>query len=201
MPTISSRLKDILVDLRTRAKLTARVLSHSGIDRLTELHNSDWLAAYLSSVSSNFQTYVYVDINGLKRENDLHGHTAGNQLLKNFSRSLDLLARQHNFKAVRLFFGDEFLLVSMYPTKGWQTALEEFKFEANGNCRFAYGIGASQETAEENMRTDKNNYYDRHPELDRRTDTDRREKREQEKKLVHNTAEIYTLAGQRVKVS
>lgn len=198
MPNISLWLKDVIVDFKTRAKLTARVLSHSGIDRLTELHNSDWLAAYLSSVTSNFQTYVYVDINGLKRENDIHGHTAGNRLLKSFSRSLDIIAKQYNFKAIRLFFGDEFLLVSMYPTKGWEIALEEFKVEENGNCRFAYGVGFSQEVAEEAMRVDKDKYYDKHPELDRRTDTDRREKKEQEKKLVLNTAEIYTLAGQKV---
>lgn len=200
--TISQRVKDLLVDFKTRAKLTARVLSHEGLDRLTGLRNSDWLDAYLSSVSSNYETYVYIDINGLKRENDLHGHTAGNRLLKSFSRGLDLLAKRHNFKAVRLFFGDEFLLVSMYPTKGWETALEEFKIEANGNCRFSYGIGTSQEIAEENMRTDKNLYYDVHPELDRRTDSDRRERKELQEKAARISANhIYTLAGQKIKVS
>lgn len=199
---ISQLVKDLVVDFKTRAKLTARVLSHSGLDRLTGLRNSDWLEAYLSSISSNFETYVYVDINGLKRENDLHGHTAGNRLLKNFSKGLDLIAKKYGFKAVRLFFGDEFLLVSMYPIKGWQAALEEFKLETNGNCRFSYGIGASQEVAEEAMRTDKNRYYDLHPELDRRTDSDRRERKEQEALLTNRTAgNVYSLAGQKIKVS
>jgi len=203
--TISQLVKDIVVDFKTRAKLTARVLAHSGLDRLTGLRNSDWLEAYLSSISSNFETYVYVDINGLKRENDLHGHTAGNRLLKNFSRSLDIIAKQYNFKAVRLFFGDEFLLVAMYPVKGWQAAIEEFKLEPSGNCRFSFGIGASQEIAEENMRNDKNLYYDAHPELDRRTDSDRRERKEQQeqqaKKLALNTGNLYDLAVRRIKVS
>jgi len=200
--TISSLFKDIVIDLKTRVKLTMRVLSHEGIDHLTGLHNSDWLEAYLSSISSNFEMYVYVDINGLKRENDLHGHTAGNRLLKNFSKGLDLLAKKYSFKSVRLFFGDEFLLVAMYPIKGWQAALEEFKLEATGNARFSYGIGASQEVAEEAMRTDKNLYYDKHPELDRRTDSDRRERKEQEALLSNRAADnVYNLAGQKIKVS
>lgn len=101
-----------------------------------------------------------------------------------------------------MFSVDEFLLVTIYPTKGWQAVLEELKVEGNEDCRFAYGVGSSQEIAEENMREDKNNYYDLRPELDRRTDSDRRKRKElQERKLVLNTDKIYTLSGQRVKVS
>lgn len=145
---------------------------------------------------------MYININGLKRKNNLRGHTAGNRPLKSFSRSLDIFTKRYGFKAVRLFSVDEFLLVTIYPTKGWQAVLEELKVEGNEDCRFAYGVGSSQEIAEENMREDKNNYYDLRPELDRRTDSDRRKRKElQERKLVLNTDKIYTLSGQRVKVS
>lgn len=78
-------------------------------DELTGIGNRAALSLFLETLSHEKSLgLVYADVNGLKEENDRHGHDSGDQLLKKTAAILtNAFVNQHVFR----IGGDEFLIV------------------------------------------------------------------------------------------
>lgn len=85
----------------------------SSTDALTRIGNRYAFHNYVKELAPG-QTLVFLfgDINGLKRENDLHGHEAGDHLIIKASR---ILVREKGPGQVFRMGGDEFLLIAPCP--------------------------------------------------------------------------------------
>lgn len=78
-------------------------------DELTGIGNRTALSLYLQTLSHHQSIgIVYADLNGLKEENDSHGHDAGDTLLK---KTAEILTQSFPEGAVFRIGGDEFLVV------------------------------------------------------------------------------------------
>jgi diguanylate cyclase (GGDEF)-like protein len=115
----------------------------------------------------------FVDVNGLKVVNDTKGHIAGDELLKDVSKTLVEIFRGHEIYRVG---GDEFLVITP------ETSAEDFgkleadlrsKAEREGHSHYAVGschssevsdIRTAMQTADGRMYANKKDYYGRHPE-------------------------------------
>ena len=92
---------------RTRLNLAEK---QGSTDALTGLGNRTALSLHLNSLShAESIGIVYADLNGLKEENDRHGHNAGDELLKKAAR---MMAETFGNENVFRIGGDEFLTVS-----------------------------------------------------------------------------------------
>jgi diguanylate cyclase (GGDEF)-like protein len=98
---------------RRRAERDARILA--GIDRLTGLGNYrkliDTLELEIKRAERTRRTFVVVllDLDGLKRINDFHGHTIGNRALCRLANILQIHCR--GIDTAARYGGDEFALV------------------------------------------------------------------------------------------
>jgi diguanylate cyclase (GGDEF)-like protein len=101
------------VSERRRTEREARILA--GVDRLTGLGNYrkliDTLELEIKRAQRTKRTFVVIlmDLDGLKRINDIHGHQVGNQALCRLANVLKLHSRGIDTPA--RFGGDEFALV------------------------------------------------------------------------------------------
>ncbi|WP_426448385.1 diguanylate cyclase domain-containing protein [Paenibacillus sp. S-38] len=77
-------------------------------DALTGLYNRQYLFKYFTDLS-NHGSIFFVDLDGFKKVNDVHGHDVGDFVLKEVSLRVDKYMATHNGFAVRLG-GDEFIL-------------------------------------------------------------------------------------------
>lgn len=124
-------------------------------DYLTGLYNRRACFIFLNKYINLSQrnktplSVVFIDVDGLKETNDLHGHDSGDRLIKSFAetakqnlRSSDIFAR---------IGGDEFLLIlSGCNTKDAKILVEkikqlcDIKIKENGiKIEFSYGIAES----------------------------------------------------------
>lgn len=84
-------------------------------DKLTGLANRAALDEYFSRAvararrSNEIIAVVYADLDGFKPVNDAHGHAAGDEVLKEVARRLQLAVRGHD--VVARLGGDEFVIV------------------------------------------------------------------------------------------
>lgn len=94
--------------LRNRDKQSS--LEHFSLtDALTGMGNRYALQKYLGTIPDGTPlTFVYGDINNLKKENDTHGHEAGDHLIQ---KAAEILAGHRNGGQVFRMGGDEFLLI------------------------------------------------------------------------------------------
>lgn len=98
---------------RTRSRLEAAERL-AGLDPLTELPNRrglhDRLSAMLAEAGPRERkvALLFVDVDGLKRVNDVHGHEAGDVLLQAFAERLRATVRKSD--VVARISGDEFVL-------------------------------------------------------------------------------------------
>ncbi|WP_419961758.1 diguanylate cyclase domain-containing protein [Psychrobacillus sp. BM2] len=79
-------------------------------DSLTELYNRHYLSKYFEDHSKTGGVIFFLDLDGFKKVNDIHGHDTGDLVLKEVALRLQTFVNEHNDAfAVRLG-GDEFLI-------------------------------------------------------------------------------------------
>ena len=120
-------------------------------DRLTGLYNLRHLERQLAQVSAVHERYghpfslLLLDVDGLKRVNDAHGHAAGDRLLKQVAAALERSLRSVDV-AVRLG-GDEFCVLAVDQTAelarvlALRVAEEVARLEAPDGMRPSVSIG------------------------------------------------------------
>jgi len=111
-------------------------------DPLTTLYNRRYLEEFLTSQLFLAQreniplTILIMDLDHFKRVNDVHGHDAGDFVLKEFSRLLLKFVRRSDL-ATR-FGGEEFVVVLFADKEGGKRRAEEIR-EAVSHLNIKYG--------------------------------------------------------------
>ena len=132
--------------------LRERVIYHSRHDYLTKLYNRSYFDQMIEQQLTMLNRAIVLcvmDLDGLKVVNDVHGHLAGDQLIKVFSRELRGVLKPDEFAG--RYGGDEFMVCFMEESiesaaerlKALERILEENAFEYNGEMlypRFSYGF-------------------------------------------------------------
>ncbi|MFV7785071.1 MULTISPECIES: sensor domain-containing diguanylate cyclase [Shewanella] len=96
-------------------RLFAQLTFDARHDALTGLYNRSAILEYLSKSISNIRrrksslAVSFIDVNDLKKTNDLYGHEAGDMLLKGVAKVINMSIRESDFAA--RIGGDEFLIV------------------------------------------------------------------------------------------
>jgi diguanylate cyclase (GGDEF)-like protein len=103
-----SQLRAEVATYRTQLAQSER---REAVDSLTGLANRREIDALIEERISWRQTFclAILDLNGFKRINDVHGHVAGDDLLKQFAS--ELKARVRDTDTVGRWGGDEFVVV------------------------------------------------------------------------------------------
>ncbi|WEJ63179.1 putative bifunctional diguanylate cyclase/phosphodiesterase [Thiomicrorhabdus lithotrophica] len=105
----------------TERKLSAQKLERLGFyDPLTDLPNRRYLNEYMSKlIAKNEQrdanekfAVFFVDLNRFKYVNDAHGHSVGDQLLKEVARRFKSSCLESKQAMITRFGGDEFVFVT-----------------------------------------------------------------------------------------
>lgn len=161
-----------------------RILSSQ--DLLTGVMNRNEMNSYVERLSCGEEGagrpagVIFADLNGLKYVNDLEGHPAGDELLRNAARSLlEVFDRDTIFRAG----GDEFTMIILDVK---ETDLEEKADELRrvmgryDKVSFAIGCHAVPDArdvrtalriADERMYVDKEKFYQSDPEIMRKKNT------------------------------
>ena len=141
----------------------------SSIDVLTGLYNRNKMNSYMNEISESNDSIclLFLDINGLKKVNDIEGHNAGDNLIKRAATTLKSV-----FKKCYIFRagGDEFVVILKHVTeKQIPKYIEDLKEKSkNNNVSFAYGYSFTNDPkeiekilkdADSNMYDNKRAYY------------------------------------------
>ena len=108
--TLLSSIQYFLTDSLKAKERKARLQYMSYRDMLTTLYNRNRYIQVLEGMRAKtvIKTGVaYIDINGLKRVNDLYGHEAGDRLIINTARSMLAILPENAYRVG----GDEFVLI------------------------------------------------------------------------------------------
>lgn len=108
--TLLSSIQYFLTDSLKAKERKARLQYMSYRDMLTTLYNRNRYIQVLEGMQAKtvVKTGVaYIDINGLKRVNDLYGHEAGDRLIINTARSMLAILPENAYRVG----GDEFVLI------------------------------------------------------------------------------------------
>ena len=184
----TSQIKEIM-ELTTFI-LTAEISNHLMVKKMKVMSSTDLLTGVLnrnamnnrisdndsgaSVISMPFGVF-FVDVNGLKVVNDTQGHIAGDELLKDVSKTLcEIFSDQEIYRVG----GDEFLVMAIGITQDEFKELEE-ELQANAerpdHAKYAYGsyycgdskeIRKAMQIADSKMYENKEAFYKRHPELE-----------------------------------
>jgi diguanylate cyclase (GGDEF)-like protein len=123
-------------------------------DELTGLHNRRgfYRLAHRALAGKRRFLLVYIDVDGLKRVNDQHGHAAGDTMLRGIASALRKSFRQSD--VVARIGGDEFCVLVPDPIDDvaiLRTAIgkriDELKDDASGHLRFSASIGVIEAPA------------------------------------------------------
>ena len=159
-------------------------LEHMGYtDMLTGVQNRNAMNNRVTDIISGTEELnipygvIFADLNGLKEENDTHGHSAGDIMLKKAAILLQEIFEDNDIYRAG---GDEFMVIIKGCTKeAFEEKTKALKHRTNmpGQVSFAVGsyyvtsgcdIRDAMRYADENMYKDKSNYYDEHPEKKKR---------------------------------
>ncbi|MBR6924155.1 MAG: GGDEF domain-containing protein, partial [Oscillospiraceae bacterium] len=122
-------------------------------------------------------SFVFADLNGLKKVNDTGGHTAGDSYIK---RSAGLLKQAFPDSEIYRAGGDEFMVINYTLSKDeLMSRIDELRKlqENTDDVSFALGyyynegktnIRTAMSSADMDMYRDKQNYYERYPERKRK---------------------------------
>lgn len=113
-------------------------------DSLTGLYNREFLFAFFKEYSKLGGTLFFLDLDGFKKVNDLHGHNAGDQILKSVAlRIQKFIKDEENVFAVRLG-GDEFIINFPLISSKIETAKQADKLlECLNTWDYEYQLSAS----------------------------------------------------------
>lgn len=171
--------------------LASEISSYQMFDRFRILSTVDLLTGVLNRNEMNNRVMqlslddrpgrknigiVFADLNGLKRMNDAHGHSAGDKLIRDAAKILkEIFPSNEIYRAG----GDEFMIlmrdVKLSQLENYVRQIKE-KADATENVSFAVGVCVEEDsqnvydamkTADVNMYEDKNLYYQKYPELKR----------------------------------
>ena len=79
-------------------------------DSLTELYNRHYLSKFFDNDSYNGGALFFLDLDGFKKVNDVHGHDTGDLVLKEVARRLQNFVKAHKDAFVVRLGGDEFVV-------------------------------------------------------------------------------------------
>ena len=145
-------IQALVQDVSTRVEAAEQLLHIATHDILTGLANRRMLTERLSHALTRAErtgeavALLFIDLDGFKRVNDLHGHAAGDEVLMDVADRLRGVARASDF--VARLGGDEFVILMDTDVHGASPAsLTKRVFDAlSAPCRFSGGeasIGAS----------------------------------------------------------
>ena len=170
---IASEISSYL--LLDRMRVLSTMDSLTGVMNRNEMNNRvDEIAAGKERKQSI--GIVFTDLNGLKKTNDLHGHLAGDMLLKEAANMLkQLFPKDEIYRAG----GDEFMVLSIGTTAGeLDRKIEELQKQIEKSETVSFAVGASFDgncsnilsvmtKADKKMYENKELYYLDHPERKR----------------------------------
>lgn len=138
------RLKEEEEQQRVR---TSQLEKEAYIDPLTGAYSRRYVISNMNAMLENNERFVlvFIDLDGLKRVNDLHGHQEGDLYLQRFSTFMRVSLRQNSVFA--RFGGDEFLIL-MPDCEIEEAAQQMEKIRGNmerdrreeGGIPFSYGL-------------------------------------------------------------
>ncbi|HCV02818.1 diguanylate cyclase domain-containing protein [Pseudoalteromonas sp. SSMSWG5] len=105
----------IAYDITEQKKLEQKLIYMAGHDSLTDLPNRHYLTTQLEeslSIANTISTVIgvlFIDIDGFKQVNDIHGHGAGDKLLKTIAMRIRHVLKKGD--SVGRLGGDEFVVV------------------------------------------------------------------------------------------
>lgn len=111
MKLLFKTLAFFVVAMFIRQKYEIEITKRSFSDDLTGLQNRNKFIQDMESLQCGNTTHVgiaYIDVNGLKQQNDRYGHDAGDTALKTVAERLLSLFRKNNLYRIG---GDEFVIV------------------------------------------------------------------------------------------
>jgi len=116
--SIDKLAKELIEDIRKRARAEAQLRYQAHHDELTGLFNrkrGNELIAMLDSegIRALDRAVLFLDLNGFKRVNDNHGHSVGDEILAVVARRLKGVVGR-NSVLIR-WGGDEFVIVAVGP--------------------------------------------------------------------------------------
>lgn len=105
----------IAYDITEQKKLEQKLIYMAGHDPLTDLPNRSFLTTQLEeslSIANTISTVIavlFIDIDGFKQVNDIHGHGAGDKLLKTIAMRIRHVLKKED--SVGRLGGDEFVVI------------------------------------------------------------------------------------------
>ena len=118
---LEAEVSRLRAELREARQRVSELIELADQDPLIEIMNRRAFIRELSRVMASVERYdfeanlVYVDLNGLKAINDVHGHAAGDAVLKHVGETIAAQIRQTD--AVGRLGGDEFGLLLTHTSK------------------------------------------------------------------------------------
>ncbi len=79
-------------------------------DSLTDLYNRRYLSTFFEDDHNTEGVIFFLDLDGFKKVNDVHGHDEGDLVLKEVARRLRKFANEHDDAFVVRLGGDEFII-------------------------------------------------------------------------------------------
>ena len=116
------------------------LFNRRGWERLTEREETR------SARYGHGATVFVMDVDGLKRMNDEHGHPAGDELLRRVGAAIRRVVREHDVAA--RFGGDEFAVLAVETDEDQSRVLRLRLEEAFAEAGVAISIGAAHRTFE-----------------------------------------------------
>lgn len=149
--------------------LVDKLTELSSIDILTGLYNRTKMSNYMEELSTKEESVglIFIDVNGLKKVNDIEGHQAGDYLIK---RAASVLKQIYFDSYVFRVGGDEFVVILRNKTEDdIKKSIYELKKKGSlNNVSFAVGYSISNscnnmegmlKEADYKMYEDKRNFY------------------------------------------